>query len=539
MKALNSLPYQVTDNTEKADSVIALPSPIAHLHSSLIDGIEHGKVSVKKKLEDLIEQYPKYPALKHMLADYYQRSGNEESAMALNLQTVKDHPGYIFSRMNLAYAFLSMGNLEKVGELLGKTLTLEGLYPKRKVFHQGEVVIYYFIALQYAASAGEMQYAKDCLQLMRSIDPENHLIEAGEEILDLLEARNFSNGGTAENFIAVKENNNPKSRKKKQPALKNEALSFIYTTEPGATTDEQLQEVLGLPREALIEDLNAVLEDSINRFNYLKKHIPESEGPETNAFLQHALLLLGALKAEESLPNILEVLRQNNKVLDFYLGEFLNEVVWDVLYKVGNGQLSVLKDFLKEPGINAYARDAVARTILQVALHNPERREEVANAFKEVFQYYTEVTPEDNILDSEALGVMVAYLIDGQFEETLPYVKELYDKGYVDEMICGDYELFSQMYETQESPVDEDDLYDIYVYYAEERNWLNGDHQDSSFDIPEELPEEEEAFMNSYLTPQESLEITQPIIREEKIGRNDPCPCGSGKKYKKCCMKKG
>jgi len=23
-----------------------------------------------------------------------------------------------------------------------------------------------------------------------------------------------------------------------------------------------------------------------------------------------------------------------------------------------------------------------------------------------------------------------------------------------------------------------------------------------------------------------------------KIGRNDPCPCGSGKKYKKCCLKK-
>ena len=25
--------------------------------------------------------------------------------------------------------------------------------------------------------------------------------------------------------------------------------------------------------------------------------------------------------------------------------------------------------------------------------------------------------------------------------------------------------------------------------------------------------------------------------REEKIGRNDPCPCGSGKKYKQCCLK--
>lgn len=28
----------------------------------------------------------------------------------------------------------------------------------------------------------------------------------------------------------------------------------------------------------------------------------------------------------------------------------------------------------------------------------------------------------------------------------------------------------------------------------------------------------------------------EPVRREEpKIGRNDPCPCGSGKKYKKCC----
>ena len=25
------------------------------------------------------------------------------------------------------------------------------------------------------------------------------------------------------------------------------------------------------------------------------------------------------------------------------------------------------------------------------------------------------------------------------------------------------------------------------------------------------------------------------IVKGEKVGRNDPCPCGSGKKYKKCC----
>ncbi len=32
---------------------------------------------------------------------------------------------------------------------------------------------------------------------------------------------------------------------------------------------------------------------------------------------------------------------------------------------------------------------------------------------------------------------------------------------------------------------------------------------------------------------------TVTVRIENKIGRNDPCPCGSGKKYKKCCLGKG
>lgn len=30
---------------------------------------------------------------------------------------------------------------------------------------------------------------------------------------------------------------------------------------------------------------------------------------------------------------------------------------------------------------------------------------------------------------------------------------------------------------------------------------------------------------------------TVTVVNTQKIGRNDPCPCGSGKKYKKCCGK--
>jgi SWIM/SEC-C metal-binding protein len=33
------------------------------------------------------------------------------------------------------------------------------------------------------------------------------------------------------------------------------------------------------------------------------------------------------------------------------------------------------------------------------------------------------------------------------------------------------------------------------------------------------------------------LNPPKPKIAEKKVGRNEPCPCGSGKKYKKCCGK--
>lgn len=48
---------------------------------------------------------------------------------------------------------------------------------------------------------------------------------------------------------------------------------------------------------------------------------------------------------------------------------------------------------------------------------------------------------------------------------------------------------------------------------------------------------------DSILTDEKRAEIekaykrSKTVVKEPKIGRNDPCPCGSGKKYKKCCGK--
>ncbi|MCR5743590.1 MAG: SEC-C domain-containing protein [Lachnospiraceae bacterium] len=54
-----------------------------------------------------------------------------------------------------------------------------------------------------------------------------------------------------------------------------------------------------------------------------------------------------------------------------------------------------------------------------------------------------------------------------------------------------------------------------------------------------ELPE-----WDALLTPERRKElykeqkISTTIVKPKKVGRNDPCPCGSGKKFKNCCLSK-
>ncbi len=45
-----------------------------------------------------------------------------------------------------------------------------------------------------------------------------------------------------------------------------------------------------------------------------------------------------------------------------------------------------------------------------------------------------------------------------------------------------------------------------------------------------------DSYADLALSIQTALGPRTPFVRENKTGRNDPCPCGSGKKFKQCCM---
>ena len=58
----------------------------------------------------------------------------------------------------------------------------------------------------------------------------------------------------------------------------------------------------------------------------------------------------------------------------------------------------------------------------------------------------------------------------------------------------------------------------------------------SYFRKPEPELTSKKMYPGYYVTRMRSRDSGTVIRAEPKIGRNDPCSCGSGKKYKKCCL---
>jgi uncharacterized protein YecA (UPF0149 family) len=98
--------------------------------------------------------------------------------------------------------------------------------------------------------------------------------------------------------------------------------------------------------------------------------------------------------------------------------------------------------------------------------------------------------------DPELNGLLISYLADLKAIESMSTIRQAYNGNYVDCTIMGDLE-------------------DVEI------NLGLRDHRSQPPSYP--------SLADKYgLTPFQR----EPI----KIGRNDPCPCGSGKKYKKCCL---
>lgn len=79
------------------------------------------------------------------------------------------------------------------------------------------------------------------------------------------------------------------------------------------------------------------------------------------------------------------------------------------------------------------------------------------------------------------------------------------------------------------------------IPYSEQREGWKNYYQEYEDHFEDEEEEDRKNFLLRQLALEEfrysNYQDIETVKNVEKIGRNEPCPCGSGKKYKKCCLK--
>jgi hypothetical protein len=209
----------------------------------------------------------------------------------------------------------------------------------------------------------------------------------------------------------------------------------------------------------------------------------------------------------------------------------LHEMLPDVFGAVGEVAIDpltvVLRDANRSPEVRAVAEEAIE----EIGTRHSECRDRVIKLFE------AELAASE---DPSLAGFFVCSLMDLGSEESLPIIRQAFGEGRVDDWMVDlpDVERFFQMpHSAPAEPVMGEvrgrmlDAETLEACAEEIARLTNPHRKDQSF--PDIAPDPERAL--DAIDVVSSVEHRVPFESGPRIGRNDPCPCGSGKKYKRCC----
>ncbi len=238
----------------------------------------------------------------------------------------------------------------------------------------------------------------------------------------------------------------------------------------------------------------------------LKTYYPPEYTGWDDTFLSY---LVGELRLTETIPFLINNLKRQ--------GDFLCDSSQEALIKIGTSEVvkAIHNEYFK--GSDHFRLNSA------IVLKNtkvPESEEIIIDILPK----------EKNI----SIKTLLANALCAQLSvKGIPLVMNLINKGYDRIMVS----LEKQMYvNCIINNIDRPELlkwreeikaHELEVKEAKEK-FEKGDFSVEDFkDSLEEL----------YKKMNERKELKELYSGKEKVGRNDPCPCGSGKKYKKCCLK--
>jgi Protein of unknown function (DUF1186)/SEC-C motif len=188
-----------------------------------------------------------------------------------------------------------------------------------------------------------------------------------------------------------------------------------------------------------------------------------------------------------------------------------------VMAGVFDGDPAPLYEMILDPEVDEFVRSRMCEALAMVTLRGELPREETARFLQ---SSYESLQPQDECFVWDGWQAAIALL---GLSELKPLVKQAFERGFIDSSWLG----FADFEEDLQRAVDGEPHPDTYELIGDTIRELSGW---AAF-APEKR--EKTRKLDGIWRPHRT-----PAVPFKEVGRNEPCPCGSGKKFKKCCLDK-
>jgi Protein of unknown function (DUF1186)/SEC-C motif len=283
-------------------------------------------------------------------------------------------------------------------------------------------------------------------------------------------------------------------------------------------------EELGVPGRLPVEAIRAAQADRVMMAPIFLRTIDdflELRGPVDPNALFFIFHLLGEWREKSAYWPLAVLLRLPGDVLDTILGDCITETTHRVMAAVFDGDPEPLYAIIRDSEADEYVRAKMLQTIAMLTRRGELPRDTTAAFLRDCF---SQLEPKEDCYVWSGWIDAVVWL---GLTELKPLVKETFLRRSIDPMWLR----FKDFEEDLQYSVDHPDAEPLHAdgdltlfgeTVAEMSEWAC---------FAPKAPRQDTSDWGARTSL--GMPHREPL---RKVGRNDPCPCGSGKKFKKCCL---
>lgn len=271
--------------------------------------------------------------------------------------------------------------------------------------------------------------------------------------------------------------------------------------------------------EEITPHLLQILEDAIS-------NIDDLIGDEFYMGHVYAMLLLGQFREYKAYPLVVRFFSLPDDAAVAATDDFDTIFLHRVLASVCHGDDTLIKEMVENESLNESVRSAGLQALTSLVTTGQASRESAVEYLGALLRRQSPESAKAFQFFYTSIILALMHLYPEEFYDDIAdaFNRDLVDLTLVDmdsvntRMAMGKDNALAMLNLGRWGYLDD---------VIEELSEAFDDEDESFEDLQEEYEEMEEL--------RRLLHKPAPFVREKKIGRNEPCPCGSGKKYKKCC----